>query len=120
TAESVATNRNSNGSGQAFIDLMGTSSVIPIKNHLAAVAGLHGSEALLEFRVVEAMGDHGLDVEAALQHHGHLVPRLIHLTPVDAVNREHVENDLGPINGDLFRRNAQHGDASAMAHVVDH
>src|SRR5688500_18660542 len=39
----------------------------PVQQHAPAVAGGHDREAPLEVGVGEAVGDHGLDVEAALQ-----------------------------------------------------
>ena len=62
----------------------------------------------------------GRDVEAGFQHHGHLVPGLVHFAAVDALDGEHVEDDLAPVDGDLVGGDAEHGDLAAVAHVGDH
>ena len=66
------------------------------------------------------MGDDAGDVEAALEHDGHLVPGLVHLAAVDAADGELVEDDLVPVDGDVFGRDAEHGDLCAVAHVGEH
>src|SRR5262249_14633086 len=66
------------------------------------------------------MRDYGGNIKTGFQHDGHLVPRLVHLTSVDSLDREHVEYDLMPIDGHFFRRDAEHRDLSAMAHVGEH
>ena len=38
------------------------------------------------------------DIEPALQHHSHFVPGLVHLAAVDALDRQHLENDLVPLD----------------------
>ncbi|SPF34488.1 hypothetical protein SBA4_150005 [Candidatus Sulfopaludibacter sp. SbA4] len=64
--------------------------------------------------------DHRRDVQARLQHDRHLVPRLVHLTAVNALDGEHVEDHGAPVDGHLFGGNPQHGDAGAVAHVGNH
>ena len=54
---------------------------------------LHGVEALLEVLEAVAVGDHRGDVQARLEHDGHLVPGLVHLAAVDALDGDHVEDD---------------------------
>ena len=66
------------------------------------------------------MGDDRFDVQSALEHHGHFVPGLVHLPPVNAFDRQHIEDDFVPVDGHFCRRNAQHGDLAAVAQVVDH
>ena len=66
------------------------------------------------------MSDHRTDIQTALQHHGHFVPRFVHFTAVDAMNRQHVENHDVPVDGDIFRRNPQHGNLAAVSHVGEH
>ena len=66
------------------------------------------------------MRDHGRDVKAALHENGHLVPGLEDLTAVNPFHRQHLENDLRPVDRELVVRQAEHGDAAAVGHVVDH
>ena len=65
---------------------------------LAAVARQHRVEALLEIGEGKAVGDDGPDIEAALEHHGHLVPGFVHLAAVDSFDGELVEDDQVPID----------------------
>ena len=51
--------------------------------------------------------------------HGHLVPGLVHLAAVDALDREHVEDDRVEVDRDLARRDPEQRDAAAVRHVVD-
>jgi hypothetical protein len=62
----------------------------------------------------------GLDVEARLEHDGHLVPGLIHLAAVDALDGEHVEDDGVPVDGHGLGGDAEHRDPGAVAHVGEH
>ena len=62
------------------------------EDDLAALAAGGDREGLLEVAVGEAVRDHRRDVEARLEHHRHLVPGLVHLAAVDALDREHVED----------------------------
>ena len=62
----------------------------------------------------------GLMSRPDLQHHGHLVPGLVHLPAVDALDREHVEDDRVPVDGHLALGDAEHGDLAAVAHVGEH
>ena len=55
-----------------------------------------------------------------MQHDRHLVPGLVHLAAVDALDGEHVEDDGVPVDGHLFGGDAQHRDPGAVAHVGDH
>ena len=57
----------------------------------------------------------GRDVEARLQHHRHLVPGLVHLPAVDALQREHVEDDRGEVDRHLARRDPEQGDRGRRA-----
>src|SRR5436190_1319041 len=87
--------------GSVFICGFTVSLSLPIENHLAGLATQHRGKALLELREMKAVCDDRLDVEAALQHHGHLVPGFVHLAAVDSFDGEHVEHDFIPIDGDL-------------------
>ncbi len=56
-------------------------------------------------------GDRGRDVQPRLEHHGHLVPGLVHLPAVDAPEREQLEHDLVDVERDLLGGDAQDRDA---------
>src|ERR1017187_1282860 len=94
--------------------------LFPGQNDLSRLAGKHRVESFLEFRVMKPMRDDGADVESALQHHRHFVPRLVHLASINAFDREHREDHGVPVNGHFLFGNAEHRDFSAMAHVRDH
>src|SRR6266566_4834839 len=96
------------------------SELAPFQNHFARLARKHCVESLLTLRVVKAMGDDRADVQAALQHHGHLVPGFIHLAAINSFYRQHREDHRVPVNGHFFFRYAQHGNFSAMAQVAQH
>src|SRR5690349_10600070 len=91
----------------------------PIQDDLAGLSAQHGLEPFFEFSVVESMRDDRSNVEPAFQHHGHLVPGLVHLAPINSFYREHVEDDLVPVNGDGFGRNAEQRNFAAVTHVID-
>ena len=57
----------------------------PVHHHFAGGPGTCGREGCLVVAIVEAMRDDGADVEPRLEHHRHLVPGLVHLPAVDAV-----------------------------------
>src|SRR5574340_74207 len=59
---------------------------LPVQDHLAGLARAHHLKSLLEFGERKMMRNHGPDVEAALQHDGHLIPGLVHFAAVDALN----------------------------------
>ena len=69
---------------------------------------------------MEMVRDHRSDIETTLDHRSHLIPRLIHLAAVDALNREHVEYDFVPVHSRGLGHDAKHGDAAAVRHVIDH
>ncbi len=94
--------------------------MIPVQDDFTGLARLHGFEAFGEFGVVQAVSDYGADIESALQHHRHLIPGLVHFAAVDAVNCEHIEDDLSPVDGDIGGGDAEHGNFSAVGHVVQH
>src|SRR5262245_25543405 len=74
----------------------------PIQNDLAGLSAQHGLKPFFKFCVMESMRDDRPDVEPALQHYGHLVPGFVHLPPINAFYREHIEDDFVPVNGDGF------------------
>src|ERR1039458_5478475 len=96
---------------------MGWADVAPIQNDLTAVARAHDGECLLVFPPGEVMGNDGRDIEAALQHYGHLVPGFVHFAAIDALDGQYVEDDLMPVDRDLCRRDAQQRDFAPVAHV---
>ena len=94
--------------------------VAPVEDNFARIAGAHSVEALFVVAPVHAVGDDLRDVEAALEHNGHLVPRLVHLAAIDAPDGELVEDDLIPVDRDVFGWDAEHGNLCAVAHVGEH
>ncbi|MCY1356045.1 hypothetical protein D9M69_424840 [compost metagenome] len=66
------------------------------------------------------MGDDGRKIEPALHEGNHLVPGLEHLATVDALEVEHLEDHLVPVDLEAGRRNAEDGDLAAIVHLVDH
>src|SRR5438552_3845257 len=75
---------------------------LPIQNHLARLPGGHDLKSLFKFGAMESVRNDRLDVQTALQHHRHLVPRLVHLAPVNALDRQHVEHNLVPVDRHRF------------------
>src|SRR4051794_21895526 len=92
----------------------------PVQHYFAGLAGAHGRESLFEISVAVTMRDHGRDVQTGMDQHRHLVPGLIHLAAVDALDGDHVEDHFGPVERYFFCRNAEHGNLAAVRHVVDH
>ncbi|VTR67535.1 hypothetical protein DESC_610118 [Desulfosarcina cetonica] len=94
--------------------------LIPIEDDLARLAGMHHLKSLHEIIHGKAMGDHGRNVQPALEHAGHFVPGLEHLTAIDAFQLQPLEDDLGQVQGDLAAGNAQNGHAAAVVHGFQH
>src|SRR5512144_2547148 len=65
---------------------------IPLHDDLARFAGARGGERGFVLAEREAVGDRRADVQPRLEHHGHLVPGLVHLPAVDALHGEHLEH----------------------------
>ena len=65
-------------------------------------------------------GDDRRDVQAGLDHRRHHVPGLVHLAAVDALDREHVEDDPVPVDGDPLGRDAQQAIRPPCAMFVEH
>ena len=76
--------------------------VAPVEDDFAGVAGAHGGESLLVVSPVHAVGNDAGDVEAGFEHDGHHVPGLVHFAAVDSADGELVEDDLVPVDGDVF------------------
>ena len=94
--------------------------LLPVEDDLPALPGAHEVEAALEVREGHPVRDDRGYVEPALDHGGHLVPGVVHLPSVDAADREHVEDDLVPVDGGLRGHDPQERDPPAVRHVVDH
>ena len=69
---------------------------------------------------MEVVGEDRRHVEAALEHAAHLVPGLEHLSAVDALEDEALEDHAAPVDGDFARRDAEDGDATAVVHGREH
>src|SRR4029079_4293512 len=50
----------------------------------------------------------------------HLIPCLVHLTAIEALDGEHVEDDSRPVDSILCAWQAQQRDAPTMRHVGEH
>jgi hypothetical protein len=92
----------------------------PIHDDLAALTAAHNVKRLREVFRREAMRDDRRDVEAALQHRAHAVPRLEHLATVDTLEGEAAEDHLIPVDRDLLARDPEQGDASTVIHELQH
>jgi hypothetical protein len=77
-------------------------------------------KTVAEFIDLEAVGDHLADVQTVFQHGDHLVPGLEDLAAVDTLDGDGLEDDPAPVDRDFARRDAQHGDAAAHDHRLDH
>ena len=62
------------------------------------------------------MRDDRADVQPALQHGGHLVPGLEHLTAVNALHVQALEDDLIPRDAGVLRHDAEQGYRATMVH----
>ena len=66
------------------------------------------------------MRDDRGDVQAALQHHGHHVPGLVHLPSVDAPERELIEDHRVPVDRERLLGKPEHRDPRPVRHVREH
>src|ERR1035437_7386425 len=66
------------------------------------------------------MGDHRLDINASFEQYAHLVPGLVHLASVNALNGQHVEDHGLPVDRELLSRDAKQRDTSAVEHIRQH
>src|SRR5262249_31743848 len=89
----------------------------PIEHDFAGVAGFHQLDGFLELRVGEAVRDDRRDIQAALDHGGHFVPRFIHFAAVNAFDRQLIEYHEIPINRGAGGHDAKERDLSAVKHV---
>ena len=98
----------------------GKSLLRPVQNNLTGVAGVHCFKACFKVAYVVAVGYDACDVEAALEHSLHLVPGFVHLTAVDTLDGEAVEDDLVPVELCILTEKTELCDAAAVNHVVNH
>ena len=66
------------------------------------------------------MGQHLAEREARQHQLGHLVPGLVHLATVHAVQGQALEDDLVPVGAGALGHDAEHGDLAAVVHAVEH
>src|SRR5580704_19134059 len=66
------------------------------------------------------MRDYWLNVESRFKHHRHFVPSFIHFAAIDALDRQHVEDNQPPVDGHLVRWNSEHRNLRAMTHIREH
>src|SRR5579883_42644 len=92
----------------------------PLQQHFTRAAGPHDVEAFFEIVVRETVRDNRFEIEPGLEHDGHFVPGFVHFAAVDALDGEHVEDHVTPVDGHLARGYAEHGDFGAVAHVFEH
>src|SRR5258708_2883684 len=55
-----------------------------------------------------------------MDQHRHLVPGLEHLAPVDALDRYHVGYGVRPVDREVLRRQAEHGDLAPVGRAGQH
>src|SRR5205823_7963652 len=92
----------------------------PIQQHFAAVSRPHRVKTFFVIAIRKLVRDQRRNIQPAFEHHGHLVPGLVHLASVNTLYGKHAENYLVPVDGHFFRRNAEHGDLRTVTHVVEH
>src|SRR6185312_14779171 len=93
---------------------------VPGTDDLAAGAGIHQVEALLEVVDMDLVGQHLLQREAGQHHLGHLVPGLVHAPAVDALQGESLEDHPIPVDAGALGLDAEQGDLAAVVHAVEH
>ena len=91
----------------------------PVQHNLTGVAGDHGFEALFEFGVMEVMGDHRMEIQAALNHGDHLVPGGEDLAAIDALEGQTLEDHMVPVDLGVGALETQQGDLAAVAHQAE-
>src|SRR5688572_17768879 len=66
------------------------------------------------------MCDHRRDIHTGFQQYAHLVPGLVHLAPIDAFDRYHVEDHSFPVDAELLAWDTEERDAAAVEHICEH
>src|SRR3979411_2579832 len=92
----------------------------PVEDDLAAQSGVRDSERLFELPVRVPVRDDRRYVQPGLRENRHLVPSLEDLAAIDALDGQHLEQDLRPVDRELVVGKAQDRDAATMRHVRDH
>src|SRR5688500_13764160 len=69
---------------------------VPTEHNLTRLTRFHQIETLLEFVDRQLVGEHLAERETAEHQLGHLVPGLVHLAAVHAVQGQALEDDLVP------------------------
>src|SRR6185295_19503807 len=87
---------------------------LPLHHDLARLAAAHDVEGPRELGVMQLVCNDGSYIETALQQAGHLVPSLEHLPAIDALDGEALEDDLVPVDGDVFGWNAEECNAASV------
>ena len=82
----------------ATADVVNGLGLVPLEDNLATLARLHDVETLLEVGNGETVCDDWTQVETRDEHLLHLVPCLPHLTAIDALDGESLEDNLAPVN----------------------
>ena len=93
---------------------------LQFQEHFAALAAGHDVETFLEIIESESVRYDRREVEAGYEHLLHLVPCFPHLPPVNAFQREGVENDFAPFHLRGVGQYAEQGYFRAFVHVVYH
>src|SRR5215469_6132345 len=70
----------------------------PLQDNFPGLAALDELECFFVLLVGKSMGNYWQDIQTGLQHCGHLVPGLVHLTPIDSFDRQSVKNNQIPID----------------------
>jgi hypothetical protein len=94
--------------------------LIPAENHFAGLAGAHRIKALLEIINAKTVGDDRRQIESRLDQRGHLVPGFKHFPAINPFDKQPLENNLGPVDRHIRRRNTQHGNTPAVVHGIEH
>src|SRR5215469_3974169 len=94
--------------------------VSPGEDHLAALAAADIGEGLPEIGGIELVRDDRGNVEARVDQYRHLVPGLEHLAPVDALDGDHVGDQVRPVDTEVLRGQAEHGNLAAVSHGGQH
>src|SRR5471032_2480354 len=79
----------------------------PVEYYFSGLARAHRLESLDVILDAEVVRDDRRKRQPALQQARHLVPSLKHFASIDALDRQALEDDLIPVDGSVFRRDAK-------------